>query len=183
MQTEVSVVLDVTSNNSYIALIVNQTLKQFYIYENKNNLSDSLIEYISAILNKEKLNLKDINNIYLVYGPGKFSAMRIGATVAKTLCLLNGAKLFIADKFDYLCEAHGWVVVKSDGSKSFICHYSNSQKDTIPQLVEDSEINQYIKANETVIYESDNRNNIITKLPIFKQVDYNFELEYLKKPC
>ncbi len=182
MQTEVSVVLDVTSNNSYIALIVNQTLKQFDIYENKNNLSDSLIEYISHILSKQNLALKDINNIYLVYGPGKFSAMRIGATVAKSLSLLNKSNLYIIDKFDYISSTNGWVVVKSDGNKSFICHYSNNKKDTTPQLVEDSRIKDHV-GNEQVIYESDNKDNIINKLPLFKKVDYTFELEYLKKPC
>ncbi len=183
MSKEVSLVLDVTSAHAYIFLLVNQEIKQFDTHENKNNLSDNLIEYIDSILHKNKYSLHDINKIYLVYGPGKFSAMRIAATVTKTLCLLNQAQLYIIDKFDYFSEPNSWVVIKSDGSKSFICHYTNNKKDAKPKLVEDSTINEYINTDKAVIYESNNKHQLINKLQSFKLVDYDFTLEYLKKPC
>ncbi len=183
MNNEVSIVLDVISTQSYIYLVVNNEIKQLDVYENKNNLSNNLIGYINTILLSHQYTLQSINKIYLVYGPGKFSAMRIATTVAKTLSLLNRSKLYIIDKFDYLNASDGWVVIKSDGTKSFICHYSNNQKDTQPQLVDDSEVKNYINADEIVTYESDNQHNLLRKLNMFQEVDCDFELEYLKKPC
>lgn len=182
MSNNVSIVLDVISQYSYLTLIKDGEIIACDTHENHNNLSDSLIEYINDILVRHNFALQDLYAIYLVTGPGKFSAMRIGATVAKTLCLLNQSKLYIIDKFDYLNEPNGWVVVKSDGNKSFICHYQNNQKYSEPQLVDDKEVSAII-GNELVIYESNNQTKVLSKLSSFKLVDHHFMLEYLKKPC
>ncbi len=63
MNKEVCIVLDVISSQSYVSLVVDNEIKQFNTYENKNNLSDNLIEYIDATLSSHQYTLQDITKI------------------------------------------------------------------------------------------------------------------------
>ncbi len=45
-------------------------------------------------LKKNKLNLSDINNIFINQGPGKFSSLRVSISIAKAISLANKINLY-----------------------------------------------------------------------------------------
>lgn len=180
-----AIVIDATSQYTYLYLIKdNIQIINYKNYENQQNLSDHLIEYIDELLKEQKFTFKDLTDCFLVYGPGKFSAMRITSIVAKTLSLLQNLNLYIIDKFDYLAQDNCICVIKSDGKKSFICLYKNGYKYDSPRLIDDTELDNIVsQLNVPIIYNNNNYEFVLKKLNKFKKVDYNFILEYLKSPC
>jgi len=51
----------------------------------ENNLSSKVLPNIKDILNKCELSIDEIDKILVVNGPGSFTGIRVGVTVAKTL--------------------------------------------------------------------------------------------------
>ena len=57
---------------------------------NNKQKSQVLLRLIENILNKQKISLKEINGIEIIKGPGSFTGLRVGMSVANTLgWLLN----------------------------------------------------------------------------------------------
>ena len=55
------------------------------IWEAGNNLSDELLSHIQALLKSQGGDWQDVSGIVAYQGPGSFTGLRIGLTVANTL--------------------------------------------------------------------------------------------------
>ena len=51
------------------------------------------MELLLNFINKKKLNISDIDRIFINLGPGKFTSLRISLSVAKAISLANSAVL------------------------------------------------------------------------------------------
>ena len=51
----------------------------------KEGVSQRLLPFIDEVLKKEKLSLKDIKGIEVETGPGSFTGLRVGVSVANAL--------------------------------------------------------------------------------------------------
>ena len=58
---------------------------KLYTKLSKNNHSVVVYEVLYEMLEKEKINLKDIKEIYVVNGPGSYTGTRVGTIIAKTV--------------------------------------------------------------------------------------------------
>lgn len=47
-----------------------------------------------GFLNKNKINIKEVDNLFINQGPGKFSGIRTSVSVAKALSLTNKLNLY-----------------------------------------------------------------------------------------
>ncbi|MGL4948528.1 MAG: hypothetical protein ACRC42_04060 [Mycoplasma sp.] len=182
----IAILIDATSKNTFINLIKNkEVIIDHKHYVNNNDLSHKLATYIDDIIKTNNFTNKDITDFYLVYGPGKFSAMRICATVAKTWKVINGTNLFILDRLNFYATPNCLCIIESDGNKSFASKFIDSKIQSTPELIENILISKYIEENIgfEIINESANQENLISKLDSFEQVDENFELKYLRSAC
>lgn len=85
--------IDTSSSLSTIAILKNKKLlNKKQIYSN-NDLSNNLFKYIIELFNEVSIEPKEISKIYAAYGPGSFTGVRIGLTVAKTLAYSLGIKI------------------------------------------------------------------------------------------
>ena len=73
----------VTGNRSYTTRHINS----------RENF-DNFMKLILNFLNKKKINLCDIQRIYVNLGPGKFTSLRISLSIAKAISFSNKALLF-----------------------------------------------------------------------------------------
>lgn len=62
------------------------------IEENDNHLSERILPLIDNTLKQANKKISDINNIIVVNGPGSFTGIRIGVTVAKMLAWCGNIK-------------------------------------------------------------------------------------------
>jgi tRNA threonylcarbamoyladenosine biosynthesis protein TsaB len=59
--------------------------KEVFKTNSKKEKSQRLLPFISEVLRKKKLNLKDLTEIKVNTGPGSFTGLKVGASVAQAL--------------------------------------------------------------------------------------------------
>ena len=63
-------------------------------YPNSRENFDKFVTLLFNFLKKNKINVKEINNIFVNQGPGKFSGIRTSISTAKALSLTNKLNLY-----------------------------------------------------------------------------------------
>lgn len=101
----ISLFLNTSSNFLHIALIKeNEVLQEKYLKLDKALSKEALIniKYLS-----EECNLKpsDIKEIICVRGPGSFTGLRVGVTIAKTYAYFLNKKLYSVSSLDVMATS------------------------------------------------------------------------------
>ena len=63
-------------------------------YPNSRENFDKFVTLLFNFLKKNKINIKEINNIFVNQGPGKFSGIRTSISTAKALSFANKLNLY-----------------------------------------------------------------------------------------
>ena len=75
-----------TSNKPLVVVLADdQDILEVYSKEQAESHSTSLLPVISQLLEKQNLKIEQIEQLIVAKGPGSFTGLRIGATVAKTM--------------------------------------------------------------------------------------------------
>ena len=80
--------IDTTTTYLYTAVVENEELLCEIKKEYKKDLSSVALKNISDMLDSINLKINDIDKIMVVNGPGSFTGIRIGVTIAKTLAYI-----------------------------------------------------------------------------------------------
>ena len=80
----ISLVIDTCNSNLLVALIKDNNILSIYNERIYENLSTKIFPVMQEVFIKAGLKPKDIDVIYVANGPGSFTGIRIGVTVAKT---------------------------------------------------------------------------------------------------
>ena len=87
-------IIDVAGEKIFLMVITNNDIYNITEENTKINY-EKLTLIINEFLNSHKLDLKDINKIYLNRGPGSFAGIRNSLSIVKAFNLTN--------KIDYYC--------------------------------------------------------------------------------
>ena len=74
--------------------VINDNKSYTSDYPSSRENFDKFLTLLFNFLNKNKINIKEINNIFVNQGPGKFSGIRISISAAKALSLTNKLNLY-----------------------------------------------------------------------------------------
>ena len=85
-------IIDATKNEIFL-MIMNKDINYSINHENTKTNYEKLTLLIKEFLDKKKLNLKDISQIYVNRGPGSFAGIRNSFSIVKAIHL--------AHKIDY----------------------------------------------------------------------------------
>lgn len=80
-----------------VALLKEKRIQAEISWTAHRDESEVLLKNIENLLAKKRKAFRDIRKIIVIVGPGPFSAVRIGVTVANTLAYSLGARLFGLD--------------------------------------------------------------------------------------
>ena len=77
--------IDTATTNLVVAIIINGKIA--YMYDNNDNhdMSSKMMPVLYEAFEKSNLKPVDIDKIFVVNGPGSFTGIRVGLTVAKTM--------------------------------------------------------------------------------------------------
>lgn len=149
--------------------------------------SNFLMNGIKSILEKSNLKIYDIDNVVILNGPGSFTGIRVGVTIAKTICWTLSKKLYQLNNLEALkVGVNNDIVIsvipdKATYSYAGIYSLDNSLED---YLSIDSELLKLENKNITIVSIEENEfaNTLKEKLSINNNVSINIikDYDYLK---
>ena len=86
-------IIDAATDRIFFKTIVG---KESYTsdYPNSRENFDKLVILLFCFLDRNKINIKEIDNLFINQGPGKFSGIRASISVAKALSVTNKLNLY-----------------------------------------------------------------------------------------
>ena len=87
-------VIDTATKYIYLSLVIDGVEVDFVYEVGNNNHSVTIMPYLKQILDAQKIELKDIDEVIVGIGPGSYTGVRIGVTVAKMIAYINQVKLY-----------------------------------------------------------------------------------------
>lgn len=146
----ISLFLDSSDKKVVVALLKNKKLMDMIIDENDNHLSEKFLPTIEKIVEKNQLQINDVDTIYIVNGPGSFTGVRVGVTTAKVMAW--GLKKRIIP----ISELALLATTKTD--KKYIVPYIDARRDAVYAGIYDNDLNSIME--DTYISVTDLMNKI-----------------------
>ncbi|MBD3360508.1 tRNA (adenosine(37)-N6)-threonylcarbamoyltransferase complex dimerization subunit type 1 TsaB [Candidatus Peregrinibacteria bacterium] len=138
--------INTASSETSIALFDKNRLISEKTWPGKNDEAEKLMPAIESLLKNSKKTYKDLEKIIVVKGPGSFTGLRIGVTVANIIACLEKCRLFAVDSFEYWWtagpEKAALLIFAGSGGV-----YVGLKPFDIPKLVKINDINQYLEEN------------------------------------
>lgn len=78
--------MDTSSFFINVAIVEDNKILHSHFEEIKKDMSSRIIPLIEDCFNNVNFNIDDIDKLFVVNGPGSFTGVRVGVTVAKTIC-------------------------------------------------------------------------------------------------
>ncbi len=88
-----SLIIDAANDKIFFIIIAGNKSYTSEFSNNRKNF-DKLAILVVKFLENHDLNIKNLNNIFVNQGPGKFSGIRASIAIAKALSLVNKIDLY-----------------------------------------------------------------------------------------
>ncbi len=85
--------IDTATKYVYLSLIIDDHEVANVYQEGINNHSVTIIPFLVKLLKSQELTLKDINEVIIGIGPGSYTGVRIGVSIAKMIGYLNNIEV------------------------------------------------------------------------------------------
>lgn len=114
-----TLIIDTATKYIYLSLVIDGQVKQTVYQEGINNHSVTIIPKLNDILEKEGLKLNELNEIIVGIGPGSYTGVRIGVTVAKMIGYLNNTKVY---------EVSSLALIASASNAEYVIPYVDARR-------------------------------------------------------
>lgn len=179
----ISLFIDTSLSNVSISILKDGKILSIINENIPNEHSKYATSYVKKALDLAKVDALDVEKIFVVNGPGSFTGVRIGVTIAKTYgYLINKGiipvsslkSLVLSCKHDFLVMS----IIPANKSNYYVGIYNNKNTSIIDEMCVNKEqllelikqYNPYIISNESNIIGEYNVNKV--NLDIEKIVDY-----------
>lgn len=90
----------------------------------QNNESETLMPEIDKILKSKRLSYKDLEKIVVICGPGSFTGLRVGVSVANSISYIQQISVFEIDTFEFLRERNGKNAASTASAKEALVFFA-----------------------------------------------------------
>ena len=172
--------LFIDTSTSFFTLSIlteNEILYNHYI-ESKNDVASKIIPTLEKALNDLNLEIDDINKIFVVNGPGSFTGVRIGVTVAKTIAWAKNIPIIPISSLEFIATTNTekeYLVPMIDARRGNV--FAGIYDKNLNIIKEDQLINLELLLDETNInyefisYDVKKEGNIFPKPDVIKIVE------------
>lgn len=145
----ISLLIDTSVNRLIIGVYKNN--KQLYIYNDcsDNDLSRKVLPKINEILSSLSINVNQIDNIYIVNGPGSFTGIRIGTTIAKTWAYSLGKKIYSISELKLMATSNTdkkYIVPMIDARRGYV--YAGMYDSNLNSTINDKYVEKQVLLDE-----------------------------------
>ncbi|NIA02315.1 MAG: tRNA (adenosine(37)-N6)-threonylcarbamoyltransferase complex dimerization subunit type 1 TsaB, partial [Nitrospirae bacterium] len=106
--------INTASSVTSIALLSEGKLVGENSWQSHNDEAEKLMPAIAELLGKADAQLPQIERVIVISGPGSFTGLRVGVTVANTIAYLNECDLYAVDTFGYWWTTFSYGKVTDD---------------------------------------------------------------------
>ncbi len=128
--------------------------------ESKNGHSSLLVPTIKEILDKNNLDTSDLNEIIVVNGPGSFTGIRLGITVAKTLAYTLNIPIKTITSIEAIAssiDAENKIITIDDPKGKYIGKFTSNKLDELIYLKDDDAL-KYLEVNNYNVFNNQDLN-------------------------
>lgn len=135
--------------------------KKLYLHQetNHNKISDVIFNIIEEVFEKSNTASNEIKRVFIVNGPGSFTGIRIGLTIAKTYGVSLNIPVYPISTLELMAS----------GTNKPVISLINDRNDFVYYSVYDSELNNIVKDQYI------NINEIEFKYDVVSYDEFNFE--------
>lgn len=178
----ITLFIDTSNQDVSIALLKDGKIINKITKSIPNEHSKYAVSYIDEVLKKSEITPKEVQSIMVVNGPGSFTGVRIGLTIAKVYALLNNIKVTLISSLKCLAIGNNknkyiLSLINARNDNYYIGFYDNNYNDVINEHFGNiDEVNDIINKYDDVLVVSNNSDNdnvkVINELDIESIYDY-----------
>lgn len=163
-----------------IGLIDGSEMIGFKSWQADREESRKLTPNIANMLEESEVKKNEIDSVYIVIGPGSFTAVRIGFIVGRAFAEGLGADLYECNSFEFLSglfsDQHEFLELKAGGGKIYKIKTSDAS-------FEISEPGEYKNVSDTNLVEmfKENFESILNIMDLVEDIE-SLEPLYVKEP-
>lgn len=141
-----TLLIDCSDTNLSIGVSKDSNLvykKSFYAWQRQ---SEYMIPEIKLAMETIGINVNDISTIALGIGPGSYTGIRIPLTIAKTLAVINKAKVIPLSSLQIMGnhDEKYIALMNARSNRSYIGIYENGQKVIDDKIIDNDELIDFI---------------------------------------
>ena len=133
-------IMDTATNYSYLALIKERKVID-YIYEaGASNHSETLMPRLEAMLKKNNIVLKDVEEVYTGIGPGSYTGVRIAVVIAKMIGAMNNIKVYEFSTLSLIAssvDTESYPLIDARRGNAYLSHFDKD----LNRLMDDEVVN------------------------------------------
>ena len=107
----ISLVIDTAVSNLFLAIVKDNEVLSFVNKHVEKDLSAIIFNELDSIIKESSIDKTKIDNILVAVGPGSFTGVRIGVTIAKTYAWALGIKAIPFSSLEFMCSGYDEDVV------------------------------------------------------------------------
>ena len=94
--------LNTATTRTEIAFLTENKILEEDSWEAKADESEKILPYLQKSLKELQLSFSDLTELFVIKGPGHFTALRVGITIINTLAYLLDLPIFTTDAFEMI---------------------------------------------------------------------------------
>ncbi len=173
----INLVIDTCNSNLVIALIKNKKILSIFNEQLNMDLSTKIFPVMQDVFAKAKISPNDVDSILVANGPGSFTGIRIGVTIAKTYALVLNKKITTFSSLE--------LMATTKTNKKYIVPIIDARREYVYAGIYDEKLNKimndcYININD-LLEQLKNKSYIFVSYDDFDKLEtINPELNILK---
>lgn len=144
--------IDTTSSYVTVSIVEDNNILYNYHEEIKSDMSSRILPIIDEGFKNINFSLRDIDKIFVANGPGSFTGIRIGVTIAKTIAWTLNIKIVPISSLE--------LMATTKTNKKYIIPMMDARRNNVFAGIYDSDLNlvkdeKLISLNEILKYSND----------------------------
>lgn len=150
----ISLFIDTSSTTAIVSIYKDIECISLQKEDNLRDVSSRVMQMLDNALKEANIDIKKINKIFVVNGPGSFTGLRIGVTIAKTIAWSLNIPVVPISSLEVLattdCESD-YIIPYIDARREFVFAgiYNKDLETLVP--------NQYLQINTLLSYLNDSK--------------------------
>lgn len=132
--------IDSATATLVVAIIIDGEISYIYNQEVGKDMSSEVMPIVEKAFNEANIMPKDLDKIFAVNGPGSFTGIRVGLTVAKTMAWALNIPVISISSLEAIASTHnkGTNIALIDARRGYV--YAGAYDENLNQLMEDKHV-------------------------------------------